>query len=168
MQQETEALHLGGSMRGQQLDVDGAVRTPVATGGPVLSIDLAAAFRQLQYERRWSGNRNAITLVKHRDFRLVLTALKAGAQLSRHNVRGTVLIQVLSGQIRVAILDAVLEASAGEVISLDANLAHEVKAVEDSALLITIAWPESPAAGIRHNKTEDPSYDWRTDESVWN
>ncbi len=118
-------------------------REPVTTGGPVLSIDLPRVLWQLRHERTLSGNRNAMTLVKHRDFRLVLVVMKPGACLARHHVRGTVLIQVLSGKILIGILDEHLGASPGQVISLDPNLSHEVKAVEDTSLLITIAWPAS-------------------------
>ena len=125
----------------QQFGMLGGARDPIATGGPVLGFDLPRVLWQLRHERTSSGNRTAMTLVKHRDFRLVLVVMKPGACLARHHVRGTVLIQVLSGKIRIGILDEVLEASAGQVISLDPNLSHEVKAVEDTSLLITIAWP---------------------------
>ncbi len=145
-------------------------RLPIPTGGPVLSIDLAGALRLMQHEQRWSGNRNAMILIKHRDLRLVLSALRAGARLAQHNVRGTVLLQVLKGKIRVGFLDAVLEASAGEVVSLDANLGHEVKALEDAVLLIAIAWPEGSrlTPATPPSQAEDPFWDWRADESVWN
>ena len=157
---------------GHQLFSKNEPRTPAPTGGPVMSIDLRAAFRQLEHERRWSGGRNAVTLLKHRDFRLVLTALKAGTHLSRHNVRGTVLIQVLGGHIRVEILGSILNATAGQAISLDPNLAHEITAVEDAALLISIAWHEvhhrSRGEALVQAEPDLSSWDWRADESVWN
>ena len=79
-------------------------RDPIATGGPVLGFDLPRVLWQLRHERTSSGNRTAMTLVKHRDFRLVLVVMKPGACVARHHVRGTVLIQVLSGKIRIGIL----------------------------------------------------------------
>src|SRR5690348_10803891 len=66
-------------------------RHPVATGGPILDIDLVAMARQLQDEHYGSRTRNAMTLIKHRDFRVVLATVRAGAHLARHSVRGTVL-----------------------------------------------------------------------------
>jgi quercetin dioxygenase-like cupin family protein len=113
-----------------------------------------------------------MTLVKHRDFRLVLSVMKAGTKLARHNVHGTVLIHVLSGHIRTEIFDASLHATAGQIISLDPNMEHEVKAVEDTALLITIAWPAGQQlATSGHQYASDragsTSYDSRADEAVW-
>ena len=125
----------------QQFGTLRGARDPIATGGPVLGFDLPRALWQLRHEGPSSGNRSAMTLVKHRDFRLVLVVMKPDACLARHHVRGTVLIQVLSGKIRIGILGEHLGASAGQVISLDPNLSHDVRAVEDTSLLITIAWP---------------------------
>jgi quercetin dioxygenase-like cupin family protein len=155
-----------------QFGIPGTHREPFATGGPVLGIDLPRVLCQLRHERTSSGNRTAITLVKHRDFRLVLVVLKPGACLARHDVRGTVLIQILTGKVRIGILGEHLEASAGQVISLDPNLPHEVKAVEDTALLISIAWPGAclplSAVSTHQPKAEDVSCEWTADDSVWN
>lgn len=100
--------------------------------------------------------RNSRTLVKHSDFRVILTTMRAGARLHKHHARGTVLIQVLSGRIRARVLNDVLEVPAGHALALDPNLEHEIDAVDESALLITIAWPrdfsivrKEPAAGTR-------------------
>lgn len=117
------------------------IRLPRATSGPVLDLDLMTMAEQLRHEVGWSDGRNSRTLVKHGDFRMILTVIKAGARLRRHHARGTVLIQVLSGQIRARILDEIVEAPVGHALSLDPNLEHEIEAEDESALLITIAWP---------------------------
>jgi len=39
-------------------------------------------------------------------------------------------------------LGEVVEAPAGHALSLDPNLEHEIEAVDESAVLITIAWPQ--------------------------
>lgn len=117
------------------------IRLPRATSGPVLNLDLMAMAEELLHEIAWSDGRNSRMLVKHGDFRLVLTAMRAGARLHKHHTRGTVLIQVLSGHIRTRILDEVIEVPAGHALSLDPELEHEIEALDQSALLITIAWP---------------------------
>jgi len=43
--------------------------------------------------------------------------------------------------------DKVFDLPAGHLLALDRALPHDVKALEDSAFLLTIAWPE---AGQRH------------------
>lgn len=117
------------------------IRLPRATSGPVLNLDLMRMAEQLRHEVEWSGGRNSRTVVKHGDFRMILTVMKAGACLRKHHARGTVLIQVLDGQIRARILDEIIQVPAGHALSLDPNLEHEIKAEDESALLITIAWP---------------------------
>ncbi|MGH2355512.1 MAG: hypothetical protein ACRDJN_28215, partial [Chloroflexota bacterium] len=53
--------------------------------GATLTFDLAAELSRLQAEASWQrGDRNAITLVKEPTFRVVLTAMKAGARLQNH------------------------------------------------------------------------------------
>lgn len=116
------------------------IGVPRATSGPVLDLDLMTMAEQLRHEAVWSGGRNSRTLVKHCDFRMILTVMKAGARLHRHHARGTVLIQVLSGRIRTRVLDDVVDVPAGHALSLDPHLEHEVEAADDCALLITIAW----------------------------
>jgi len=96
---------------------------------------------QLRYEAAWSDGRNSRTLVKHADFRLILTVMRAGAHLHSHQARGTVLIQVMSGRIRARVLDDIVDVYRGHALSLDPHLEHEIEAVEESVLLITIAWP---------------------------
>ncbi len=154
--------------KGLPLSVPGMLRRPAATGGPVLGIDLAAAASQLQQENTWSGKRNAVTLVKHQDFRLVLVALKAGARLARHGVHGSALIQVLAGRVRITIYGQDLSMTAGQMVSLDPQLDHEVSSVDDALLLITLGWSEPPARSELPSSPPDTSWDWRTDESVWN
>lgn len=116
------------------------IRLPRATSGPVLDLDLMTMSEQIRHDGAWSDGRNSRTLVKHGDFRVVLTAMRAGARLHKHHARGTVLIQVLSGRIQARVLDEVLEVPSGHALSLDPNLEHEIEAVDQSALLITLAW----------------------------
>lgn len=137
------------------VDAEG-IHLPRATSGPVLDLDLMTMSEQLRHDGTWSDGRNSRTLVKHGDFRVVLTVMTAGACLHKHHARGTVLIQVLSGHIRARVLDEVLEVPAGHALSLDPELEHEIEAVDQSALLITIAWPrdfniagKEPAARTR-------------------
>ena len=85
------------------------IRIPRATSGPVLDLDLITMAEQLRYEAAWSDGRNSRTLVKHADFRLTLTVMRAGARLHSHQVRGTVLIQVMSGRVRARVLDDIVE-----------------------------------------------------------
>lgn len=127
----------------------GVPRTPVAMGGPVLDVDLPAEIEHLCQEWEWSRGRNAKTLVKHQDFRLVLTVMRAGTRINRHHVKGTVMIQVVSGHVAIRCLDDSIDAPAGHIISLDPQMPHDIEAVEDSSLLLSIAWPGDAPVAVR-------------------
>ena len=100
----------------------------------------------MQQEAAWQrGDRTAKTLVKHADFRVVLTALKAGAQVARHQAPGRLTIQAVQGRLRIALGGDQVELSAGQLLALDQDLPHDVTALEDSGFLLTIAWPADRA-----------------------
>lgn len=116
------------------------MRFPMANGGPVLHFDLLYEPRELRREAFWSRGRNAKTLAKHGDIRVVLTVIKAGEELQQHHAHGTVLIQLLQGRVKASVLDQILELSPGHLVVLDPNLPHNLQAVEDSVVLLTIGW----------------------------
>ena len=103
--------------------------------------DLAAEIHRLKAETTWSTGQNARTLVKHDDFRVVLTALKAGARIPEHRTAGRISIHALSGQIQVKASGRTFRLRAGGLLALDRSVPHEVEALEESAFLLTIAWP---------------------------
>jgi quercetin dioxygenase-like cupin family protein len=109
---------------------------------PHLVFELSDELERLKAEPSWQrGDRNANTLVKEPDFRIVLTALKAGAQLEEHQVAGRVAVQVLAGRVRMHLPDGAVELAAGRLIAFEPEIAHRVEALEESALLLTIGWP---------------------------
>jgi quercetin dioxygenase-like cupin family protein len=119
----------------------GRIREPVTASGPVLIFNLAEEVRRLQAEQPWQAEHTANTLVKYPDLRIVLIALKAGARLPEHSTAGRLSIQTLSGDVVVHAHEDVFDLSAGNVLTLDQDVAHDVEARIDSVLLLTIAWP---------------------------
>jgi quercetin dioxygenase-like cupin family protein len=111
---------------------------------PVLDFDLESELARLQAEESWRhGTRNAKTLVKEPDFRIVLVALKRGARIETHRAPGRLSIQTVIGRLRVGVGDQTVDLPARRILALDPNVAHEVAASEDedSAFLLTVAWP---------------------------
>lgn len=92
--------------------------------------------------QRESG-RSSETLVKYDEFRIVLVRMKPGSYMSHHRAEGPISIQAIQGKIRVHLPDdRVEELEPGDLLTLDRCLEHDVEAVEESAFLLTIAWPE--------------------------
>jgi quercetin dioxygenase-like cupin family protein len=113
--------------------------TPVST--TYTELDLPAELRRLQEETTWSTGQNAKTLVKYDTLRVVLVALKAGKTLAEHRTEGRISIQVMSGHIEVKAAGRTFNLHAGGLLALDRNVAHDVRALQESAVLLTVAWP---------------------------
>ncbi len=109
--------------------------------GPALQYDLACEIEQLLREPEWKIGHNAKTLVKHDDLRVVLIVLRAGARIPGHVTDGRISIHTVRGHIRVQAQGETCNLPAGALLALDHRLPHDVEAVDDSAFLLTIAWP---------------------------
>jgi quercetin dioxygenase-like cupin family protein len=119
-----------------------AIRSPGPLESPILSFDLNAEIERLRDENAWQAGRNSKTLVKHSDFRVVLTVLKSNARLHEHKAAGRISVQDVAGHIRMNVQDKVFDLPAGHLLVLERALPHDVEALEDSAFLLTIAWRE--------------------------
>jgi quercetin dioxygenase-like cupin family protein len=109
----------------------------------LLSLDMKAEISALKSESSWqSGDRNAKTLYKDpADLRVVLTVLKAGATLSKHSAPGPLTIHFLEGRGRLQADERTIDMRAGSLVALERNREHSLEAIEESAVLISIAWP---------------------------
>jgi quercetin dioxygenase-like cupin family protein len=117
---------------------------------PLLQIDLERELQQLRREDSWQREtgRSSKTLAKYPDFRIVLILMKSGTQMRQHRAEGRISIQQLKGQVRIHLADRRVTLSTGHLLMLDCGVLHDVEALEESALLLTIAWPRK--------KSDDP------------
>jgi quercetin dioxygenase-like cupin family protein len=106
-----------------------------------LEFNLIAEIDQLRRETTWSTGRNARTLMKYDDFRVVLTALQAHVRIPEHKTEGRISIHMLSGHIRLGASGRTFDLRPGSLVSLDQGSTHDIEALEESAFLLTIAWP---------------------------
>jgi len=114
---------------------------PQRMASPVLAFDLAHEVAQLQEQTAWrQGDRNAKTLVKEAEFRVVLIALRAGARMEEHRAAGRISVQTLVGHVRLHTAGANVDLPVGRLVSLEHDVPHDVEALEESAFLLTIAW----------------------------
>ena len=114
--------------------------------GSALEFDLDDEVRDLRLEETWvRTGQNAKTLVKHPDFRIVLIAMRAGSRVHEHRAEGRVSIQCLSGRLRLSLPDRTVELRPAHMLVLDKSVAHDVEAIEEGALLLSISWPQGLA-----------------------
>lgn len=108
---------------------------------PFLEFDLVRELEQLHGEPEWTSGQNSRTLVKFDDLRIVLMALRARARVPGHQTKGRISIQTVVGHILVRAEGRTFDLRSGALLALDQGLPHDVEALEDSAFLLTIAWP---------------------------
>jgi len=111
---------------------------------PYLEFDIVRELEQLHREAGWQFGQNAKTLVKYDGLRVVLIALKARSKIPGHHTEGQISIQTVAGHIQVHAQGRTFGLGAGGLLALDQGLPHDVEALEDSAFLLTIAWPGRP------------------------
>ena len=73
--------------------------------------------------------------------RIVLIALKARSRIPEHHTEGQISIQTVAGHIKVRAQGRSFHLPAGGLLALGQGLPHDVEALEESAFLLTIAWP---------------------------
>jgi len=113
---------------------------------PLLRFDLKHEVELLRREGSWEREtgRSAKTLAKYADLRLVLVSMKAGSHMNDHRAEARISIQALEGKILLHVPDQKpVELSAGQLMTLDCGIRHDVEALAESAFLLTIAWSKS-------------------------
>ena len=117
-------------------------RELAALTAPTLTFNLTAEMERLRGEEHWlKDGRISETLVKYSDFRIVLILMRAGTLMQEHKADARISIQGLIGRLIVELPEKTLELSSGDLLVLEKCLPHDVRAVEDSAFLLSISWP---------------------------
>jgi quercetin dioxygenase-like cupin family protein len=112
----------------------------------LLALDLTREIKQLRSEGRWQSGHTAKTLAKYPDLRVVLIVMKAGGRLEKHQAEGRISVQTLDGKIRFNTAERSVELPAGQMLTLERSIPHDVESTVDSAFLLTIAWPHASSA----------------------
>lgn len=106
----------------------------------ILLFDISHEITQLRLEDSWQRGtgRSSKTLVKHPDFRIVLTLMKPGSLMHEHRTDARISIQAVMGKIKLHLRQRTVELSAGQLLALDSGVPHDVEAEEESAFLLTV------------------------------
>ena len=111
---------------------------------PLMDFNLTKEIAQLHEEEAWlRTGRNSKTLVKQPDFRIVLIALQKGVHLEEHSADARISIHTLSGRVKLDLPEQTVDLPDGHLLVLDRALEHDVEALEESAILLTISWPHA-------------------------
>lgn len=115
--------------------------------GPVHEFDLDAAAARLRQEIRSgaSGHRQE-SLHKHGSTSLALFIFGPQRRLPPHRTNGTVIIHVLKGRLTVTADGRPHDLGPGGVLVMAANVEHDVAALEESEMLLTVHLDARPTA----------------------
>jgi quercetin dioxygenase-like cupin family protein len=91
------------------------------------------------------SGRRAEILLKEPHLRVVLVTMRAGTELQEHSAPGPITIQPLSGRFAFIADEREQEIATGTLVSVDGGVRHTVRALDDGAFLLTIAWSGSEA-----------------------
>jgi quercetin dioxygenase-like cupin family protein len=119
-----------------------ATRPARPLADPVLKFDFEEEAARLRREGPWlQHGRNAVTLVKHPDLRVVFMIMKPETRMQQHHTSGRILVHTLSGHVRLHLGEGLVDLPAGRLLALEHDIVHDVEAVAESAVLLTISWP---------------------------
>jgi quercetin dioxygenase-like cupin family protein len=105
------------------------------------AFDLAAIEREMRSEDAYQRTgHTARTLVREPDLRIVLIAMRAGARLAEHRTDETASVHALRGRLRLHLSGRTAELRAGALLVLEKGAPHDVEAIEEGALLLTLPW----------------------------
>jgi quercetin dioxygenase-like cupin family protein len=110
-------------------------------GAPVLRWEFAKEIAELWREERWRPNgHSGKTLVKYPNVRVVLIVMMRGGRLENHEAVARVSIQTLQGHVFVRLSDQRIDLPCGCLLELERLLPHDIEALEESAVLLTLAF----------------------------
>jgi quercetin dioxygenase-like cupin family protein len=85
-----------------------------------------------------AGKLGHFTVLKSPDVRVVVLAFEAGFVLKEHAAPKTLLMQALDGALRVTAGGRTIELTQGTLIRMDAGERHQVEALQDARLMLTL------------------------------
>lgn len=104
---------------------------------PLVSIDLPQRIAQLKTEPAWEkSDRNAITVYKAKQLRIVLIAMHAGAEMIPQISDAIISIHVLEGMIQFRTEDETFKVGKGQILNIHPLVTHNITALEETVFLL--------------------------------
>lgn len=114
-----------------------------ALTGSHLTFELAEQIAELRSDPKYrKTGRLGRTLVKEGALRLTMTVLREGAEVSTHHAAAPMTLQVLEGRLHYRVGDEECELAEGELLFFGPGHAEDIRALEDTALLLQITGSE--------------------------
>jgi quercetin dioxygenase-like cupin family protein len=107
--------------------------------GPLVQMNLRKYIKQLKKESAWqTQDHNTITIYKSDYATMVLRGMHKKSERKQSAANGDATIQVLRGKICITTDDKKFTMRRGQMIGIEANIAHSIIAKKDSFYLLTV------------------------------
>lgn len=117
-----------------------------ALTGEHLAFDLGEQIDELRKDDGYvRSGRVGRTLVKAGSMRITLTVVAEGVEIGTHHATSPMTLQPLEGRLRYRLGDEEFEIARGEVLFFGPGHAQDIRALEDTALLLTISSTQEDA-----------------------
>lgn len=114
-----------------------------ALTGAHLTFDLARHISELREDESYHRTgRVGRTLVKEGPLRLTLTVIAKGMSVGTHHAAAPMTLQLIQGRLRYRVGEEEFEIGRGEVLFFGPGHAQDIRALQDTALLLTITSEE--------------------------
>ena len=114
-----------------------------ALTGRHLTFGLAEQVAELRRDPKYvETGRLGRTLVKEGALRITMTVLAEGAEVGTHHAAAPMTLQVLEGRLQYRVGEEENELGEGEILFFGPGHAQDIRAIEDTALLLTITGGE--------------------------
>lgn len=105
-------------------------------------LDLELEIAQLHRSPEWSTGIARKVLVQYPDLQITLRTMRAHTRIPEHHNPGRICVQTVQGRIRMHADGQVFDLPKGKMLVLDRAIVHDVEAFEESAFLLTVAYPQ--------------------------
>ena len=108
----------------------------------LLVFSLPDEIQALRNEPEWEDNeKNSRTLAKDVDFRALLTVMHTDSTLEERDGEARASLHIVEGSAELDVDGTVTSLSSGQLAVVDSGQPWTLRATEDCAVLLTLAWP---------------------------
>lgn len=105
-------------------------------------LDLELEIAQLHRSPDWSTGIARKVLIQYPDLQITLRTMRAHTRIPEHHSPGRICVQTVQGHIRMHADGQVFDLPKGKMLVLGRAIVHDVEAFEESAFLLTVAYPQ--------------------------
>jgi quercetin dioxygenase-like cupin family protein len=120
-------------------------QSPIIMPARSTEFNLGEELEALRQSEEWETGIARKVLVRYPDFQITLRRMKASSRIPQHHNPGRICVQTVLGHIRMHADGKLFDLPQGKMLVLDRAITHDVEAIEESAFLLTVAYPESDA-----------------------